>query len=49
MLFALVEVDANSKVPLHTHPQEQGGIIVDGEIKLLKPGDMYIISVHGEH
>ncbi|MEC9445278.1 MAG: cupin domain-containing protein, partial [Chloroflexota bacterium] len=51
MLFSLVEVDADSEVPLHTHPHEQGGIIVegelemgvDGEVKLLKPGDMYII------
>ena len=48
MLFSLVEVDANSGVPLHTHPHEQGGIIVEGElemgingeVKLLKPGDM---------
>ena len=57
MLFSLVEVDANSEVPLHTHPHEQGGIIVEGElemgingeVKLLKPGDMYIIPGNVEH
>ncbi len=57
MLLSLVEVDANSLVPLHTHPHEQGGIIVegelemgiDGEVKLLKPGDMYIIPGNVEH
>lgn len=57
MLLSLVEVDANALVPLHTHTHEQGGIIiegelemgVDGEVKLLKPGDMYIIPGNVEH
>jgi len=57
MLLSLVEIDPNSEVPLHTHPHEQGGIIVegelemgvDGEVKLLKPGDMYIIPGNVEH
>ena len=57
MLFSLVEVDANSEVPLHTHTHEQGGIIIEGElemsiggeVKLLKPGDMYIIPGNVEH
>ncbi len=30
MLLSLVEVDANSEVPLHTHPHEQGGVIIEG-------------------
>ena len=57
MLFSLVEVEAGALVPLHTHPHEQGGIIVEGElemgigdeVKLLKPGDMYIIPGDVEH
>jgi quercetin dioxygenase-like cupin family protein len=57
MLLSLVTVDANVLVPLHTHPHEQGGIIVegelemgiDGEVRLLKPGDMYIIPGNVEH
>ena len=57
MLFSLVEVDAGATVPLHTHPHEQGGIIVvgelemgiGGEVRVLKPGDMYIIPGDVEH
>ena len=57
MLFSLVEVDAGAAVPLHTHPHEQGGVIVSGtlemgiggEVKLLRPGDMYIIPGGVEH
>lgn len=57
MLLSLVTVDANALVPLHTHPHEQGGIIVegelemgiDGEVRSLKPGDMYIIPGNVEH
>ncbi|MDA0263386.1 MAG: cupin domain-containing protein [Chloroflexi bacterium] len=57
MLLSLVEVDAGSVVPLHTHHHEQGGVILEGElemgiggeVKLLKPGDMYIIPGDVEH
>ena len=57
MLLSLVEIDANSEVPKHTHPHEQGGIVVEGEmemgiageVRLLKPGDMYIIPGDVEH
>lgn len=57
MLLSLVEVDADFEVPLHTHSHEQGDIIVEGElemgiggeVKLLKPGDMYIIPGNVEH
>ena len=57
MLFSLVEVEAGALVPLHTHPHEQGGIIVEGElemgiggeVRVLKPGDMYIIPGDVEH
>ncbi len=57
ILLSLVEVEANSEMPLHTHPEEQGGIILEGEfeigmageVKVLKPGDMYIIPGGVEH
>ena len=57
MLLSVTEVEANTEMPLHTHPEEQGGIIIegelemsiDGEVKLLKPGDMYIIPGNVEH
>ena len=57
ILLSLVEIDANSEVPTHTHPHEQAGMLVEGElemgvageVKLLKPGDMYIIPGGVEH
>ena len=57
VLLSLVEIDSNSEVPRHTHPHEQAGIIIEGEMemgieseaKLLKPGDMYIIPGGVEH
>lgn len=57
MLFSLVEIDANSEVPNHTHPHEQGGVVIEGEMEMgiggevrtLKVGDMYIIPGDVEH
>ena len=51
ILLSLVEIDANTEVPLHTHPHEQAGMVIEGEmemgvageVRMLKPGDMYII------
>ena len=57
MLLSLVEIDANAEVPIHTHHHEQGGIVIEGdlemgiggEVKMLKPGDMYIVPGDVEH
>ena len=57
MLLSLVEIDAHAEVPLHTHPHEQAGIVVEGElemgiggeVKLLRPGDLYLIPGNVEH
>lgn len=57
MLLSLVEIDANAEVPSHTHHHEQGGIVIEGvmemgiggEVKNLKPGDMYIVPGGVEH
>ena len=57
MLFSLVEIDTNSEVPNHTHPHEQGGVVIEGEmemgiggeVRILKVGDMYIIPGDVEH
>jgi quercetin dioxygenase-like cupin family protein len=51
VLLALVDLDANAVIPNHSHPHEQGGIVIKGEpeftiageVKKLKPGDMYVI------
>ena len=52
-----MEIDANTEVPLHTHPHEQAGIVIEGEmemgvageVQMLQPGDMYIIPGGVEH
>jgi quercetin dioxygenase-like cupin family protein len=57
IMLSLVEIEANSEVPRHTHPHEQAGILVEGEmemgiadeVRVLKPGDMYIIPGNVEH
>lgn len=57
ILLSMVTIEPNSLVPNHTHPHEQAGILVegememgiDGEVRVLKPGDMYIIPGNVEH
>jgi quercetin dioxygenase-like cupin family protein len=57
MLLSLIEIPANSVVPLHSHPHEQGGIMlkgqatftVGGEKRLVKEGEMWIIPGGVEH
>ncbi|MCS6835703.1 MAG: cupin domain-containing protein [Anaerolineae bacterium] len=51
MLLSFVTMQPNSVVAMHTHPHEQAGTVVEGEITLtiadetrvLKVGDCYII------
>ena len=57
MLFSHVTLTPNSVVPAHSHPHEQGGIVIQGEMeltigdetRLLKVGDMYIAPGGVEH
>ena len=57
VLLSMVEIDAGSEVPKHTHPHEQAGILVEGEMEMgiggevrtLRPGDTYIIPGNVEH
>ena len=57
MLLSIVDFDPNSEVPGHTHPHEQGGMLLEGELEMviagesraLKPGDIYIIPGNVEH
>ena len=56
-MLSLVEIDAGAEVPNHTHPHEQAGIVIEGEIvmgiggevRTIRPGDMYIIPGNVEH
>lgn len=51
LMLAVVDLEANAVIPEHSHPHEQGGIVLEGElefniageIRLLHPGDLYII------
>jgi len=57
MLLSLVDLPAKSVVPLHSHPHEQAGMVVAGELtftiggetRMLRPGEMYIIPGGVEH
>ncbi len=57
ILMALVDLDSNSVVPAHHHVHEQSGVVLQGElqftiadeVKVLKPGDLYLIPSGVEH
>jgi len=57
MLMAVIDIDPNTLMPMHSHPHEQVGIIIEGEIEFtigeetrsLKPGDVYVIPEGVEH
>jgi quercetin dioxygenase-like cupin family protein len=57
MLLSIADLAANAVVPAHSHPHEQGGTVVFGELELtiggetrwLQPGDTYIIPGGMEH
>jgi uncharacterized RmlC-like cupin family protein len=51
MTFAVVELDPNTAVELHQHPNEQMGVVLSGSLRFtvgaeereLRPGDTYAI------
>ena len=57
LMLVVVDLDPFAEVPLHSHPHEQAGTVLEGEIafniagerKLLHPGDLYIIPKNVEH
>ena len=57
MLAAVVDLDPETVMPMHSHPHEQLGIVIEGEFELtiggearkLKPGDVYLIPGDVEH
>jgi len=57
IMLSLVEIGPGSVVPMHGHPHEQAGIVIEGEFdfiigsekKRVKPGDMYIIPGGVQH
>ena len=57
LMLSVVELEPGSTVPMHSHPQEQAGIVLEGEFDLtiggetkrVREGDMYIIPGGAEH
>ena len=57
IMMSLVELDPGSEVPLHSHPNEQAGMVLEGEFeftigtefKKVKEGEYYIIPGGIEH
>jgi quercetin dioxygenase-like cupin family protein len=57
LLLAVVDVAANGIVPLHSHPHEQAGLVLEGKLtftigdesRTLGPGDIYVIPGNAEH
>ena len=57
LMLSLVELEPGSVVPVHDHPHEQAGIVLEGEFDLtiagetkrVRKGDMYIIPGGVEH
>ncbi len=57
IMLSVVEIGPGSVVPMHSHPHEQAGMVVEGEFDFIignerrrvKPGDMYIIPGGVQH
>ena len=57
LMLSYVELDEGAVVPLHSHPHEQGGMVVSGrlrftigdETKECGPGELYLIPPHVPH
>jgi quercetin dioxygenase-like cupin family protein len=57
MLCSVVDLQPGSVLPVHSHPHEQVGVVLEGELemtiagetRLLQPGTLYIIPGDVEH
>jgi quercetin dioxygenase-like cupin family protein len=57
LMFSLVEIDDGSVSPLHSHPEEQMGLILEGsferrqgdEVRVLNEGDGFYVPPNVEH
>lgn len=57
MLLSIADLDANAMLPTHSHPHEQAGTVISGELELtiggetrrLKPGEPFVIPGDVEH
>lgn len=57
LMLSYVEIEAGAEVPVHSHPHEQGGIVLEGRMELsigsetrtLGPGSLYLIPSNTPH
>lgn len=57
IMLSMVDIEANATVPMHNHPHEQAGTVLNGrlqmtiagEIRWLELGDTYIIPGGVDH
>lgn len=57
MMLSYLEMEDGAEVPLHSHPHEQGGMLIQGtlqltigdETRLCQPGSMFLIPPNVKH
>lgn len=57
VMLSLVDLDAETILPAHSHPHEQGGYVLEGEltfniggeIRLVRSGEIFLIPGGVEH
>ena len=57
LMLSYLEMDEGAVVPLHSHPHEQGGMLLKGKLELtigddariVEPGAMFLIPPHVMH
>ncbi len=57
LMLSYLEMDAGAEVPLHSHPHEQGGVLLSGVIELtigdetrrVTPGSLFLIPPDVPH
>ena len=57
IMLSYLEMEAGSFVPMHQHPHEQAGLLIEGRMELVigdesricEPGDMFIIPPDTPH
>lgn len=57
IMLSLVEIDEGAEVPMHSHPHEQAGLMLEGrmaftigdETRIVVPGEAYIVPPNVPH
>ncbi len=57
LMLSYLKMEAGAEIPLHSHPHEQAGILLSGELDLtigeetqrVQPGSMFLIPPNVEH